>query len=873
MAGFIFQKEPGGKVLKTINLFIPESGLASLNSNLPHSGSNYVKGRLYHGEKLLKVKIKYRGDMVYHFGYYKKSMRVKTKKGTLFNGMRSFNLITLKSAEQIRNYLSYKLASTMGLIVPKAEIVNVAINGKNQGLYLLVEQLNENMLRKQKLMPGDLYKGELVAKDTYEGAATRSLFDHPSLWGKASFNNHYKEDSLRPLEHLIKTVNLCGSNIEIEWVAGCRDVGKYMDMQSWGIFNAFEIMTQSYHYDDMHNWRLYYDPARGRFFPIVWDPAGWAPFWLPEKGKISNLNISTTRLHRALQSNGDFIRARQEAIDNFFKKGTDKIFLTKVKETIESIEPYIYADPNLTIRTFEEGSYAEDPEDVISSMYTLKKSIKKTFNDVASGYIYQKGKVFYSEFGNGQTISISIKGLRPIEKLLLKYSRPLQNPTTVKIRYVVMDKTKEVDITSSVIQKGSKIEISTNLLAQHGISKQNIPAYYELELSGITTQNRLIGLQTIRGGVIEGATYLKELEITPFGAMEKVVDFKPLTKPTVWDGDIVIDGIKEIDNQLIIRAGSTIKLQSGAGIIFNSKLIAEGTLEKPIRFVPADKGQEPWGAIVLKGEGADKSVVNHCIFEGGSGFKGDLFEYSAMLSVHDVSGVMVINSEFSNSRLTDDMVHAVYSDIIFKNTTFERSFADALDLDISSATIENCHFSNSGNDAIDLMTSRVTLIDNLIENSGDKGISVGEGSHLLGINNRLKGNMFGVQSKDSSIVVLYNVDLSDNNQALDAYKKNWRYGGGGKIFLYKGRLTNNKKEVNADKKSLIWLYDSYTDKNIETKKHRIQVHDTVDSFNNEDATEKDLWRFPEEIAALGDMKKNIWIKANPSRRGASNVAH
>ncbi len=52
----------GENQLKTIDLFLNEADEEKLNSNLPHSGREYVKGRLLHSnEKLYNVKIKYRG--------------------------------------------------------------------------------------------------------------------------------------------------------------------------------------------------------------------------------------------------------------------------------------------------------------------------------------------------------------------------------------------------------------------------------------------------------------------------------------------------------------------------------------------------------------------------------------------------------------------------------------------------------------------------------------------------------------------------------------------------------------------------------------------------------------------------------------------
>ena len=72
--------------LPSIHLFVPESNLATLESHMPQSGFNYVKARMLIDGKLEKVKVKYRGDFLYHWAFDKKSVRVRTTRQNLFEG-------------------------------------------------------------------------------------------------------------------------------------------------------------------------------------------------------------------------------------------------------------------------------------------------------------------------------------------------------------------------------------------------------------------------------------------------------------------------------------------------------------------------------------------------------------------------------------------------------------------------------------------------------------------------------------------------------------------------------------------------------------------------------------------------------------------
>ena len=235
-----------------------------------------------------------------------------------------------------------------------------------------------------------------------------------------------------------------------------------------------------------------------------------------------------------------------------------------------------------------------------------------------------------------------------------------------------------------------------------------------------------------------------------------------------------------------------------------------GTKEHPIIFEAKDK-TKPWNTFVLKDARANGSIFKHCIFKDGSGDKGDLYEYTAMFSVHNVKNLLVEDCEFYDSHRTDDMVHVIYSDASFKNTKFIRSLSDALDVDISNLRVDNCEFIDSGNDAIDLMTTNAIVTNTKFTNSVDKGISIGEGSNLLAINNYIKNSEIGMQSKDTSKAYIYNTSFIANKKAVDAYHKNLRYNKGGTIYLQNCILNKNIINTTVGKKSMVTLNNTIID--------------------------------------------------------------
>ena len=107
-----------------------------------------------------------------------------------------------------------------------------------------------------------------------------------------------------------------------------------------------------------------------------------------------------------------------------------------------------------------------------------------------------------------------------------------------------------------------------------------------------------------------------------------------------------------------------------------------------------------------------------------------------------------------------------------------KTVAEEFDRDIREAAPEQFGPYNGPYDEQHPDTEAVVW-DSVLEGSGDKGISIGEGSALLVVNDRFAGDAIGIQAKDTSQAVVVNSTFEDNALAVDAYKKNWRYGDGG----------------------------------------------------------------------------------------------
>jgi len=843
--GVLFPPSGQRRALEEVHLFINEADIKKLDSDLPYSGMEYVKARLlYPDGRLHKVQVKYRGDFSYHWSGRKKSLRIKTSKGQLYNGVRETNLIIPKTPSILGDYLSYILARRLGLMAPEPRLVEVYINGRYMGVELMVEQLEEQFLRRNSKMPGDLYSGEIVGRDFVSGLMN-DLYYNPGFWGKEAVNNHNPPEWNEALRNLTKAV----------YAEDMDELLGLIDMEAWASLAAFMTISQTIHLDSTHNWRLYFDPARGRFFPVVWDPLGFNldlyVKWLAMQS--NRMDIITSVIFERLHRDHRFLRAKHEAVEGFFAGGGLEYMLKSIEDT-SALETSISKDRNLHFIS----TFLLSPKEVLKYIADFKTGAREIGEMVREAYTVKSPSAVWATEDNGR-VQVNLSGFVPIKALDLALAAPLRKTPRLSIEFMEGGQVRSRRITTAELSPdGMRLLVRAPLFAAREMSAKTgddpvilknatlKPATYWLRMEG-AGKVPVLGVRAVyAGGAVEIERYVPSegasaLPVYPLDNNFHAVPIDEKAAGEVWAGDVDIDGVRVVSGDLTIKPGTTVRLHPASSVVIKGRLIAAGGKGRPVRFVPAEQGRGPWGAVVLAGRGADGSVLSDCEMRGGSGLRHGLVEYSAMLSIHDVKGVRIEGCTFADNHEVDDMVHAVYSEITVKDSEFLRARADALDLDYVHGRVIGSRFYDSGNDALDLMSSSVAVLGSSMHRSGDKGLSVGEGTEVFVWNTSFEGNAIGLQSKDRSRAVVHNAEFSGNKLSIDAYMKNWQYGDGGHVVVNKSRISGPSPAITADKDSSVAVYDSYLDAETGKKKKNITLHDSVDANEPKKARSRELY--------------------------------
>lgn len=355
-----------------------------------------------------------------------------------------------------------------------------------------------------------------------------------------------------------------------------------------------------------------------------------------------------------------------------------------------------------------------------------------------------------------------------------------------------------------------------------------IPNHQEYQKT-LTLEKLLEQRITLKGSEPEDYRfkYLPDSHYSPeeFG---KVHTFFERIDPTTY---ALSEGRHEIDSNIIVPYGVSLKIMPGAELIFaeNKSLLVYGdisALGREENLIYFQGNKDNWGVVALVGRESEGEFEN-CVFEGGNDAYINGTYFSGMLSSH-LANTTVRNCEFldASKKGGDDAVNFKYSSSSIRDSTFKNNRGDAIDYDVMSGEILNNRFEDTLNDAIDVSNSSTVIKDNFVRDSGDKCISVGEKSNVEIVNNILDSCNIGIEIKDLSDPLITNNVISRNQLGVNLYMKKEEFGGG-RGRIYNTLFVGNNKDVaeNASDGSEISIENS----NVTNFRGRKNTHFSLDT--------------------------------------------
>jgi hypothetical protein len=717
---------------------------------------DYVPASIRIKDRIVKVKMRLKGDHTDHLQGNKWSFRIHVKGKDHLFGMRRLSI----QNPQVRNYeaepLFFKALRHEGIVSPRYFFIEVAINGNNIGLMAVEEHFSKELLESQGHRESVIIKfNEYLFHEEQNGA--NGIFPITS-----SFKN--VDIQAFGIKNIMRSKTL-STQLEISrgLIRGFQTGGilasDVFDPEIMGRFLALSHLWGAWHALQWHNIRLYFNPITTKLEPIGYDAEIREYIWnkgfnnFPAGYPLASDLLSDEKILDSYKRN--IIRITQENKDDSFYKRV-RPFQRKYMRILHKEYPFL-APINLK---------------KLSNRMKFKSAKTQNYSEkykiILRAYIFKDSNNYVLELANPIPESIIISSIKWVDNDTREISDFLVESF---IDYPMkLSSTKIGEAPASIFLKiknptkllSSSVEISAYVLDQKQSKRMIKPITYNPVI-----RKPLFSKQPIKN-------LLKKYKFFVFDKNLKLITFKP-GKWTVNDYIIIP---KEVS--LMITEGTEIQFNPSSGLISYGPIIIKGTKKLPVVL----KGMENYnqkkswqGIIVIDSQ--KLSEWSHVQIKNTSGVNIDGWSLSSGVTFYN-SDIKMNYVSFDGNK-SENSLNIIKSKFEIKNIIIKNTISDALDSDFSNGTIENSRFENigsqGGGDGIDISGSQVMVSNIYFENISDKALSVGENSNLRANNVSFRNVAIGAASKDGSKLLISNAKFSRITEAgLMAYVKKTEYG-------------------------------------------------------------------------------------------------
>ena len=784
----------------------------------------WVRADFFYGDRRYDVKIRIRGDLPAHWEGPKKSWAIKFGSDTVldagrqievpdwFQGRRRINLIIPVDREYTVAPFVNELAREAKMMAPRDRYVVLRINGSVQGLYYEVEDLDKPLTVAYKRPESPVQGQNGLARhfDQYTklGAATASdaKFDLVAMRRDATQADELALRALQVLvDHSLKPT-----------AESFRRVRLVLDWDKYLAFKSLTTLMNTNHVRfGSDNMKLFFDPSKGLLEPVPWDlhlvkmprePAT-VDFWNdhgPDELERATLEDPQARLERNL------------ALWKLVADEGDRI-LSIYERLHERIRPIAWADVLSTpihgakmdrLRKILRYNVARTHHVLAASTGTMVYRLEapdRVALDVSStnfsgielrGLRLADTRTFRGDyrlyrddgdggFGRGDGLVASGGAVRGELELRFREQvlpRVRYDGGTIGARYW--------EYYDTLSGRARFFLVGRVGPERHHPLEWRVPKTIEVTavnaVSGARLQPAVVGrVETLPANALAitalDGSRVFDLDaelLSRAGFLRANPQFQASrTQPDAVElrGRVRIDRTTIVPRgvPLVVAPGADVTLARDVSVVAYGGLTSIGRPDAWIRI--HGEGGRAWGVLgALRPEREVVVRYTHIRDGGQAEVNGTLF--TGGLAVHN--GDLTLEHVRITDMASEDGANLKNGRLVMRDTEIARTASDAFDLDFGTGTIAGNRFHDIAGDGFDMSGSRVTIIGNRFERIGDKGLSIGEDTHPIVLDNLFYRCNIGISNKDLSHGRVAFSTFVENATAIEAkLKKDW-YGPG-----------------------------------------------------------------------------------------------
>jgi len=734
---------------------------------------DWVNGFIFSDNKMMKTKLRLKGDWLDHLHGYKWSYRIKLKKGNTWNNMKVFSIQNPMARMGVNEWFLHKIMISEGLLTTRYGFTPLTLNSKNMGLYAWEEHFVKQLVESQNRREGPIIR-----------FVENALWDSRALNDKGKMNN--KKTPVFDVALIVpfstgKTVRdtilfnqfLIAQNLMIQYRNRLRKASEIFDMETLAKYFAMADVFLARHSTIWHNQRFYYNPVICKLEPISYDC--YSDIGLDEHIK----RPITGFLHNDVTQPDEYIMVRELFNDTIFVNYyvdyldyyssisfLDSIYNSYAKQVnyYDSLvrreyKNQVFFENEIMANAKEIRKILPEYKKQIRSMKAENKRWKNTsfvrdnYDSVLPSFFAPNLVLVYKEKAIGDSILLKVKNFFTEPLVIMGVGK-----SNKKIREIIVPVPR---LTASSHGKPSEtlFMVSNNLVNYLFFTIISTDKLFAVEINQWTEPN----------GAATPLQQLTSLYPFPDTTLIEKIEGKNVTiknKKIVLDHSVIIPS----GYILLFSPGTTIDLINNAAFISHSPVMMLGTPTSPIIVTSSDFTGN--GFTVLQANG--KSKMDNVIFENLNTLDYNNWTLTGAVTFYE-SDVSITNTEFYRNQC-EDALNIIRSEFTIDNSSFDYIYGDAFDGDFCTGEVTNSSFTNIGNDALDFSGSNIVIKNTNITSAEDKGISGGENSKVVVFNTNIKNSNIGLASKDLSIVEVINSKVESCNYGIVLLQKKPEFG-------------------------------------------------------------------------------------------------
>ncbi|MCW3082855.1 MAG: hypothetical protein JWP12_221 [Bacteroidetes bacterium] len=732
---------------------------------------DYVPATLEYKGKKMDVKLRLKGHMTDHLQDNKWSFRVKIKGKDAFMGMKRFSIQHPGTRGYIYEWIYHQLMKQEDIIALRYKFINVSVNGKDWGIYAVEENFDPELIANNNRKPGPIirFNPDLYWVDRYNEIENSEPVAEFASYYSANVEA-YREDNV--LEDSVQKKYYMKAIALMEGFRSRKlNVGQVFDIPRLAKFHAVIDLVGGQHSIDWSDLKYYYNPVTAKLEPVAYESFTQFPFQdISGNYKYENLDSAHyyPDLHTALFSDPEFFKAYIRELERISKPAYLDQFFSGENQELKKNLAIIYKE--FPYKKFEKEGYYKNQK-MIVELLSAPKAFQAYFDFVANNQVHL-------QIGAIESLPTEIKSIS-IGNSLGVPLMPIILPAKKRNKYVEYKEyvfTMPTGITwdDSLIQS---LKVNYSVLGASTEQETKVFPFPHTDSEFIAEE-----MKNEKGNV-------NEFSFLTVDETRHLIMIKPGKQ--VVDKDLVIPA----GYKLVANAGVDIDLKNNAKLVSYSALIFTGTEDQPVIIESSDSTAE--GIEIIN---APKSVWNYVTVRNLPKIHDHLWNRTGGITFYE-SPFECNYSSFYHCK-AEDCINLIRSTFSFKECLFHKMHDDALDADYSEGTVTNCVFEKCAENALDIMLGKITVTGIYVDGAGNKALNIKAGTQLKGSGVKIKNARIAISGEDESTIDLKDVQISDSEIGLVAYK-NKPGAGHARVTVTGLKLTNVKKNYLREKKSTI----------------------------------------------------------------------